>query len=130
MNEYSARNYASFAAMDVHARSITVATLDTTTGEVATGRLSGCPGAAEVMGWVAGHTTGRTLYAYESGPTKFELCRSLRAAGADCGVVAVTTLGRSRRQRARKTDASDAMALLSDISGHARDFSWCWVPSE
>lgn len=41
MNEYSARNYASFAAMDVHARSITVATLDTTTGETATKRLGG-----------------------------------------------------------------------------------------
>jgi transposase len=129
MNEYSARNYTSFAAMDVHARSITVATLDTKTGEVTSKRLDGCPGAPEVMDWVARHTSGKTLYAYESGPTKFELCRAIRAAGFDCGVAAVSTLGRSRKQRAQKTDASDARALLSDISGQARGFSWCWVPS-
>lgn len=130
MNEYNARDYVSFAAMDVHARSITVATLDTATGEAATGRLTGCPGAGDVMEWVGRRTTGRTLYAYESGPTKFDLCRGLRLLGADCGVVAVTTLARSQKQRRQKNDASDARALLSDISGQAREFSWCWVPSE
>lgn len=129
MNDFRARDYESFVAMDVHARSITVATLDTATGETALGRLGGSPGAADVVGWARAHTTGRTLYAYESGPTKFRLCRDLRAMGLDCGVVAVTTLGRSQKQRRQKTDASDARALLADVSGQARDFSWCWVPS-
>ena len=92
MNDYSARDYDSFAAMDVHARSITIATLDTVTGESALGRLGGCPGAAEVLSWAGAHTTGRTLFAYESGPTKFDLCRGLRGLGQDCGVAAVTTL--------------------------------------
>ena len=72
------------------ARPIAVATLDTSTGEVVSGRLPGCPGAAGAMGWVARHTTGRTLCTYESGPTKFDPCRSIRAAGAGCGVAAAT----------------------------------------
>lgn len=130
MNDYSAKDYDSFAAMDVHARSITVATLDKVTGEMALGRLDRCPSAAEVQAWVRERTSGRTLYAYESGPTKFDLCRGLRGLGEDCGVVAVTTLARSPKQRRQKTDAVDARALLSDISNMSREFSWCWVPSE
>lgn len=129
MNDYSARDYDSFAAMDVHARSITIATLDTVTGETALGRLGGCPGAAEVLGWVGARTTGKTLFAYESGPTKFDLCRGLRELGQDCGVAAVTTLARSQKQRRQKTDAGDARALLNDICSMERGFSWCWVPS-
>ena len=129
MNEYSARHYQSFAAMDVHARSIAIATLDTSTGEVASTTLRGCPGAAEVMEWVGAHTTGRVLYAYESGPTKYSLCRSIRDLGGDCGIVAVATLPRSVRQEQRKTDPGDARALLMLISAPAHDFSWCYVPS-
>lgn len=129
MNDYSARDYDSFAAMDVHARSITIATLDTVTGESALGRLGGCPGAAEVLSWAGAHTTGRTLFAYESGPTKFDLCRGLRGLGQDCGVAAVTTLARSQKQRRQKNDAVDARALLADICSPERGFSWCWVPS-
>ena len=129
MNEYSARHYQSFAAMDVHARSIAIATLDTSTGEVAGTTLRGCPGAAEVMDWVGAHATGRVLYAYESGPTKSSLCRSIRDLGGDCGIVAVTTLPRSTKQAQRKTDPGDARALLMLISAPAHDFSWCYVPS-
>ena len=115
MNDYSARDYDSFVAMDVHARSITIATLDTITGETALGRLGGCPGAAEVLSWAGERTSGRTLFAYESGPTKFDLCRGLRELGQDCGVAAVTTLARSQKQRRQKTDAVDARALLADV---------------
>ena len=129
MNDYSARDYDSFVAMDVHARSITIATLDTITGETALGRLGGCPGAAEVVSWAGERTSGRTLFAYESGPTKFDLCRGLRELGQDCGVAAVTTLARSQKQRRQKTDAVDARALLADICSPEREFSWCWVPS-
>ena len=129
MNEYSARHYQCFAAMDVHARSIAIAALDTSTGEVASTTLRGCPGAAEVMEWVGAHTTGRVLYAYESGPTKYSLCRSIRDLGGDCGIVAVATLPRSVRQEQRKTDPGDARALLMLISAPAHDFSWCYGPS-
>lgn len=62
------RQYTSFVGMDTHARSIALASFDSATGELATGRLTGCPGAAEVAAWASGHTTGPTLFAYESGP--------------------------------------------------------------
>lgn len=130
MNDYTIKDYDSFAALDVHARSITIATLDTTSGETALGRLDQCPGAADVQRWVREHTTGKTLYAYESGPTKFDLCRDLRELGEDCGVAAVTTLPRSQKQRRQKTDAVDARALLADITNMTHEFSWCWVPSK
>ena len=130
MNKYSASNYQSFAAMDVHARSTAIATLDTETGEVARTTFHGPANPAEVMEWVRAHTTGKVLYAYESGPTKFHLCRAIRELGGDCGVAAVSTLPRSTRQAQRKTDRGDAQALLMLLSAPARDFSWCYVPTE
>lgn len=129
MDKFSALDYTSFAAMDVHARSITVATLDTSTGEEAMRRLGGCPTASDVVGWVSEHSTGRTLYAYESGPTKFGLCRELRSMGLDCGVAAVSSLARSADERRRKTDSRDAAALLADICSPKSRVSWSWVPS-
>ena len=45
--------------MDVHARSITLASLDTETGEVSRGRLTGSPGAAEVSAWARERCGGR-----------------------------------------------------------------------
>ena len=129
MNKYSASNYQSFAAMDVHARSTAIATLDTETGEVARTTFHGPANPAEVMEWVRAHTTGKVLYAYESGPTKSSLCRSIRDLGGDCGIVAVTTLPRSTKQAQRKTDPGDARALLMLVSAPAHDFSWCYVPS-
>lgn len=130
MDKSSARDYDSFCAMDVHARSIAIATLDSATGEHALGRPSGCPGAADVAEWARGHTSGRTLYAYESGPTKSRLCRDLRAMGLDCGVAAASSLARSSGERLRKTDAGDARALPGDICSPFARVSWSWVPSE
>ena len=63
--------YRSYVGMDVHARSITLASLDTETGEVSRGRLTGSPGAAEVSAWARERCGGEILLAYESGPTGF-----------------------------------------------------------
>ena len=120
MNDYSARDYDSFVAMDVHARSITIATLDTITGETALGRLGGCPGAAEVVSWAGERTSGRTLFAYESGPTKFDLCRGLRELGQDCGVAAVDKVN---IKIVNRTTISSSLAQLHNHHSSHRTFT-------
>lgn len=122
--------YRSYVGMDVHARSITLASLDTETGEVCRGRLVGSPGAAEVAAWARERCGGDVLLAYESGPTGFGLARALSAVdGMECGVVAVSTMSRSPRERRMKCDPLDAMAVLREISCPAPTCSFAWVPS-
>ena len=109
--------YRSYVGMDVHARSITLASLDTETGEVSRGRLTGSPGAAEVSAWARERCGGEILLAYESGPTGFGLARELSASdGMECVVVAVSTMARSQRERRMKCDPLDAAAVLREIS--------------
>ena len=123
--------YTSFVGMDTHARSITLASFDSTTGELASGRLTGCPGAEEVVAWAAGHTTGPTLFAYESGPTGFGLAREFSGIpGADCKVLAVSTIARSQKELRMKCDPLDAKTVLREISNPVPTCSFAWVPSE
>lgn len=125
------RQYTSFVGMDTHARSIALASFDSATEELATRRLTGCPGAAEVAAWASGHTTGPTLFAYESGPTGFGLARGLSAVpGADCGVLAVSTIARSQKEVRMKCDPLDARTVLREISSPTPTCSFAWVPSE
>ena len=122
--------YRSYVGMDVHARSITLASLDTETGEVSRGRLTGSPGAAEVSAWARERCGGEILLAYESGPTGFGLARELSASdGMECVVVAVSTMARSQRERRMKCDPLDAAAVLREISCPAPTCSFAWVPS-
>ncbi|MFT4213400.1 MAG: IS110 family transposase [Microbacterium sp.] len=96
--------------LDVHARSVRAAALDTSTGEVIEAKLPAV--SAEVIGWVGrladGH--GPVHAAYEAGPTGFGLARKLTAAGVPVTVAAPSKLIRPSGDRV-KTDARDAMLL-------------------
>ena len=96
--------------LDVHARSVRAAAIDTATGEVIERTLS--PQAESVLAFVseiaAGH--GPVLVTYEAGPTGYGLARGVLAAGHRCQVAAPSKLLRPSGDRV-KTDARDAMLL-------------------
>lgn len=96
--------------LDVHARSIRAAAIDTVTGEVIEAKLP--PENEEVLGWVraiaADH--GPAHAAYEAGPTGFGLARKLQAAGIPVTVAAPSKIIRPPGERV-KTDARDALLL-------------------
>ncbi len=96
--------------LDVHARSVRAAALDTSTGEVIEARLRADSEA--VASWVAGIVVGHgpVAAAYEAGPTGFGLARKLTAAGVPVTVAAPSKLLRPSGDRV-KTDARDAMLL-------------------
>lgn len=93
--------------LDVHARSVVAAGLDSVTGEVFKSRL--VPSHEEVIGWLRG-LPGPVATTYEAGPTGFGLARALRAAGIRCEVAAPSKLSRPAGDRV-KTDAKDALLL-------------------
>ena len=76
-------------ALDQHARSVTLAALDLSTGETRSGRLADCPSAGLVVDW-AKWATEPLRFVYESGPCGFQLAREIRAMGIDCDIIAVT----------------------------------------
>lgn len=91
--------------LDVHARSVVAAAIDTVTDEVVTARL--CP--AEVLDWVAA-LPQPVAVAYEAGPTGYGLARAFTAAGVRCVVAAPSHIVRPAGDRV-KTDARDAKLL-------------------
>lgn len=93
--------------LDVHARSVVAAAIDTTTGEVFRARL--VPSHEQICGWV-GELPGPVAVTYEAGPTGFGLSRVLNADGVRCVVAAPSKLQRPSGDRV-KTDARDAMHL-------------------
>ncbi|MFF2489072.1 IS110 family transposase [Microbacterium sp. NPDC058062] len=96
--------------LDVHARSVRAAAIDTSTGEVVEVRL---PAAAiEVVAWVMqiAARLGPVHAAYEAGPTGFGLARKLAAAGMAVTVAAPSKIIRPAGDRI-KTDARDALLL-------------------
>jgi transposase len=96
--------------LDVHARSVRAAAIDTATGEVIERRLSPDPSA--VVGFVTelAFEHGPVLVTYEAGPTGYGLARALLAAGHPCQVAAPSKLLRPPGDRV-KTDARDALLL-------------------
>jgi len=93
--------------LDVHARSVAAAAIDSVTGEVFQAKLSADPD--RVRSWVQ-DLPGPVAVAYEAGPTGFGLYRVLTAAGVRCSVVAPSKLQRPSGDRI-KTDARDAVHL-------------------
>ena len=93
--------------LDVHARSIAAAALDHLTGEVSQRSFAYDP--AAVAAWVLS-LEGPARCVYESGPTGFDLQRSLSAAGVECVVGAVSKMLRPSGDRV-KTDKRDAVFL-------------------
>lgn len=96
--------------LDVHARSVRAAALDTSTGEVFEVKLP--PGSDAVARWVAAIAAGHgpVAAAYEAGPTGFGLARTLTAAGVPVTVAAPSKIIRPAGDRV-KTDARDALLL-------------------
>lgn len=96
--------------LDVHARSVRAAALDTSTGELIEVRLPAENSA--VLRWVAeiGAMHGPVAAAYEAGPTGFGLARALAEAGIPVTVAAPSKLIRPAADRV-KTDARDAQLL-------------------
>jgi len=93
--------------LDVHARSVAAAAIDTVTGELFRSRLT--PSFEHVQSWLRA-LPGPVAVAYEAGPTGFGLFRQLTAAGIRCVVVAPSKLHRPAGDRV-KTDAKDAVLL-------------------
>ena len=93
--------------LDVHARSVVGAGLDTVTGKVFRRRV--CPTVEGVSGWLT-ELPGPVAVTYEAGPTGFGLARQLTNAGIRCVVAAPSKLQRPAGDRV-KTDARDALHL-------------------
>lgn len=93
--------------LDVHARSVVGAALDTVTGRVVIRRLT--PAVESVVDWLL-ELPQPVAVAFEAGPTGFGLARRLRAAGFRCEVVAPSKLQRPAGDRV-KTDSRDAEHL-------------------
>ena len=93
--------------LDVHARSVVAAAIDTVTGEVSTARL--VPANEQVGAWL-GRLPGPVAVTYEAGPTGFGLARYLSGLGIRCEVAAPSKLTKPAGDRV-KTDARDAMHL-------------------
>jgi transposase len=93
--------------LDVHARSVAAAAIDSVTGELFQARLG--PSYQQVRSWLGG-LPGPVAVAYEAGPTGFGLYRDLSAAGIRCEVAAPSKLQKPTGDRV-KTDARDAIHL-------------------
>jgi transposase len=93
--------------LDVHARSVVAAGLDSLTGEVFKRTLVAAH--EEVIGWLRG-LPGPVATTYEAGPTGFGLYRALTAEGIRCEVAAPSRLNRPAGDRI-KTDSRDALLL-------------------
>ena len=95
--------------LDVHARSVAAAAIDTTTGELFKELV---PSNEVVIDWLRRlpGEPGQVAVAYEAGPTGFGLARAIAAAGFRCEVAAPSKLNRPSGDRV-KTDARDALLL-------------------
>jgi transposase len=93
--------------LDVHARSVVAAAIDTRTGELFRQRL--VPSTQSVLEWLI-RLPGPIAVTYEAGPTGFGLARALAAADVRCEVAAPSKLARPAGDRV-KTDTRDALAL-------------------
>ncbi|WP_231488685.1 IS110 family transposase [Brevibacterium sp. VCM10] len=97
--------------LDVHAKSIHAAVLDTTTGELTSKRLSDATDAA-VIDFIHTHCNDPTnaCVVYEAGPTGYHLARALSAANIDCDIIATSKLTRPTGDKV-KTDKREAEFL-------------------
>ena len=93
--------------LDVHARSVAAAGLDTETGEVREQRL--LPVSRDIVSWLH-QLPAPVAVTYEAGPTGFGLARDLTAAGFRCQVAAPSKIRRAPGDRV-KTDGRDALLL-------------------
>lgn len=93
--------------LDVHARSVVAAAIDTVTGAMKTARLT--PSHEVVLEWVHA-LPGPVAVTYEAGPTGYGLARAFAKAETRCVVAAPSKIVRPAGDRV-KTDAKDALLL-------------------
>lgn len=118
--------YRTSIGLDVHARSIAAAAFVPETGEVE--QRSFGYDAAAVAEWAAGlPQPARAVY--ESGPTGFDLKRSLDALGLPCAVGAVSKMLRPSGDRV-KTDKRDAVFLARMLAVGNIVEVWCPTPGQ
>jgi len=105
-----------WAAMDVHARSIHAASMDVLTGELSRRQFD--TGAVEpVVAWLAA-LPGPVRACYEAGRTGFGLYRAAGAAGIECQVIAPSKTPRASGDR-HKSDRRDTDLLLRQLMAGA-----------
>jgi len=103
-----------WAAMDVHARSVSAAALDVHSGELSRRRFDS--GRVEpVVGWLAA-LSAPVHACYEAGPTGYGLYRAARGAGVRCEVIAPSKTPRAGGEKV-KNDRKDAEHLLRQLMG-------------
>lgn len=107
-------NHVTSIGLDVHARSVTAAALDSETGEVRSRKFAYAP--AEIASWILSFDSPRAVY--ESGVTGFHLVRELRALGVDCVVGAVSRMHRPAGDKRKKNDRNDAEFLARQLLAH------------
>ncbi|MCI1209690.1 MAG: IS110 family transposase [Treponema sp.] len=69
-----------------------------------------------------------TVSGYEAGPTGFKLCRELQKKGFACVIIAPTSIARTAKDKAVKTDRSDAQMLARTLA--FRSYKEVVLPSE
>jgi transposase len=113
--------------LDVHARSVRAAAIDSSTGEVIEVKLP--PVNAQIVDWVTGigQRHGEVHAVYEAGPTGFGLARKLAEAGVAVTVAAPSKIIRPAGDRV-KTDARDALLLARLL--RMEEMTAVRVPSE
>ena len=130
MQEHALRSeHATTIALDQHARSVTLAALDLSTGETRSGRLADCPSAGLVVDW-ARWATGPLRFVCESGPCGFQLAREIRAMGIDCDIIAVTSIPRGTEDKRPEDDRRDARSLLEAVTAPSCKCKAARIPSE
>lgn len=118
--------YRTSIGLDVHARSIAAAAFVPETGEVEE-RSFGYDAAA-VAKWAAG-LPQPVRAVYESGPTGFDLKRSLDSLGLPCAVGAVSKMLKPPGDRV-KTDKRDAVFLSRMLAVGNVVEVWCPTPGQ
>ncbi len=99
-----------WVGLDVHARSIHAAAIDSRSGELTRARLT-C--VEDTVAWL-GTLAGPVRAAYEAGPTGFGLYRQAKAVGVGIEVIAPGRTPRGRSERV-KTDRRDAELLARNL---------------
>ena len=84
--------------LDVHARSVAAAGLDTETGEVRERQL--LPVSRDIVSWLS-KLPAPVAVTYEAGPTGFGLARDLTTAGFRCVVAAPSKIRRAPGDRVK-----------------------------
>ena len=108
--------------LDVHARSVAACAFNPFTGEII--QKSFGTNTEEITSWICHFEDPKVVY--ESGPTGFTLCRTLRAHGIDCVVGAVSKMQKPASDRRQKNDKRDAAFLARLLATH--NIVEVWVP--